>query len=441
MSLSPLFDVLTIFENFYWSYIGFTAVIMGGIYFSVKSGWYQFRVIARPLQTLKAIQSVSRIGEGLSPFRLYFASVGGMVGLGNVVGVVTAVMIGGPGALLWLWIAAFSGMLIKYSEIYLGMKFRKPNPAGGFDGGPMVYLREAFGSPIVGRIAASLFCGLMVIYSIEIYQFVVVVDVISDTWSLNRTIVMLAYLAITLYAGLGGMSRLANISTLLVPFFIIGYVFLCLYVIFQSLHTLPSLLSTVFTSAFTGHAATGGFLGSTMLMAIQQGTSRAVYSGDLGIGYDSIIQSESRAHYPGAQASLSIFGVVTDMLICTLSILVVLTSGIWQTSTPAFKAVGDVFAGHYTLADQFMGVVITIAGFTTVIAYLAVGQKIMTHLFKTWGRRTYTFLAITMFVSFSYLEQHDVLLLMSLSGGFLMVTNLTGIWKLRHHIKFHIGNE
>jgi len=305
----------------------------------------------------------------------------------------------------------------------------------------MVYLREAFQSPVLGRIAASLFCGLMVIYSIEIYQFVVVVDVISDTWALNRTVVMLAYLAITLYAGLGGMSRLANISTLLVPFFIVGYVFLCLYVIFQSLHTLPALLSTVFTSAFTGHAATGGFVGSTMLMAIQQGTSRAVYSGDLGIGYDSIIQSESRAHYPGAQASLSIFGVVTDMLICTLSILVVLTSGIWQTNTPAFKAVGEVFAGHYTMADYFMGVVITIAGFTTVIAYLAVGQKIMTLLFQTWGRRIYTFLAIIMFVSFSYLEQHDVLLLMSLSGGFLMVTNLTGIWKLRRHIKFHIGNE
>lgn len=440
MFIDTLFGTLTSIESFYWSYVGFAAILLAGIYFTFKSGFYQFKVILSPVKTLKAVQSLSKGGKGLNPFRLYFASVGGMVGLGNIVGVVTAIMIGGPGALFWLWLAAFGGMLIKYAEIYLGMKYRVDDGRGGYDGGPMLYLAEAFRSPLLNKTIPMIFCGLLIFYSIEIYQFVVVVDTIADTWTLNRTLVVLSFLALCLWGGLGGIKRLANIASSLMPIFIIGYLSLALYVIGANLISETSqslsLLGHAFTSAFTGHAATGGFIGSTAIMAIQQGTSRAVYSGDLGIGYDSIIQSESRAQSPEIQATLSIFGVLTDMIICTLSILVVLTSGVWQSDTPPFQAVSAACAQHIAGAEHFIALVLIVAGYSTLIAYLAVGNKLMQRLFGKTGFWVYAVLSTLTFTAFSMVDQERVLLLMSLSGGLLVLTNLSGIVSLRNHISF-----
>jgi AGCS family alanine or glycine:cation symporter len=220
------------------------------------------------------------------------------------------------------------------------------------------------------------------------------------------------------------------------PPFIVGYIGLCLYVIFTHIFELPALLSQVFVSAFTGHAALGGFVGSSMMMAIQLGTARAVYSGDLGIGYDSIIQSESKARDPGTQACLSIFGVATDSIICTMSILVVLTTGIWTSDIEACHAVSQGLARFFPHIDIFMAVLIFIAGYTTLIAYLATGEKAMRWLFPKWGSKGYFIYASFAFVVFSFIDQCNVMTIMSLSGGLLMFTNLIGIWKLRHEVSF-----
>lgn len=434
--IDPLFCILSAIESFYWSYIGFTVVIAAGLYFSFRSGFYQFKVLAHPIRTIKAVQKSSEGREGgISPFRVYFASVGGMVGLGNIVGVVTAVTLGGPGALFWLWIASFFGMLIKYAEIYLGMKFRIEDEQG-YHGGPMIYLRKAFQTPILAKVIPIVYCSLLAIYGVEVYQFVVIMDVLTDVSSLSRPLILAGILAITLYGGFGGIRRLANISTALMPPFIVGYILLSLYIIAMHITILPSVLADVFRAAFTGNAAMGGFAGSSMLMAIQLGTARAVYSGDLGIGYDSIIQSESKAKDPATQACLSIFGVATDGIVCTMSILVVLVTGIWQAPVEACHAVSYAFTQFFPHVDIFMALLIFIAGYTTVIAYLTVGEKAMRWLFPQWGRRLYFIYAVCAFIAFSFLDQCHVMTVMSLSGGLLMLTNLLGIWKLRHEVVF-----
>ena len=436
MFVESLFYTLGAIESFYWSYIGFVIVVAAGIYFTIRSRFYQFKVLAHPIRTIRAVQKSSEGGEGISPFRVYFASVGGMVGLGNIVGVVTAVIVGGPGALLWLWLASLSGMLIKYAEIYLGMKFRIDDGQGGHHGGPMIYLQKAFKNKTLSRIIPIIFCSLLAIYGVEIYQFVVVVDTLTDTTNLPQIVVLGGVLGITLYGGFGGMQRLANIATALMPPFIVGYIVLCLYVIFSHAFELPAILMDMITSAFTGHAAVGGFAGSSMLMAIQLGTARAVYSGDLGIGYDSIIQSESKARDPATQACLSIFGVATDALICTLSILVVLVTDIWKTNIEACHAVSHGFSHFFPHAGIFMSVLIFIAGYTTLIAYLATGDRAIRWLFPKWGHRLYYVFAVCAFIAFSMIDQCHAITVMSLSGGLLMLTNLTGIWKLRHEISF-----
>lgn len=436
MCADSIFCILGALESFYWSYVGFTIVIVAGVYFSYRSRFYQLKVLAHPLRTIGIVQKSSEGGAGISPFRVYFASVGGMVGLGNIVGVITAVMVGGPGALFWLWIAALFGMLIKYSEIYLGMKFRIDDGREGHHGGPMVYLQRAFKNKTISKVIPIIFCSLLSIYGIEIYQFVVITDILTDTTHFPRFLVLGSVLIVTLYGGFGGIQRLANISTVMMPPFIIVYLGLCIYIIFLHASELPRILIDVFTSAFTGHAAIGGFSGSTMLMALQLGTARAVYSGDLGIGYDSIIQSESKAKDPWAQACLSIFGVATDALVCTMSILVVLITGLWKAEIQACHAVSHAFSQYFPHVDIFMAVLIFIAGYTTLIAYLAVGEKAIQWLFPQWGRRLYFICATLAFIGFSYLDQCNAITVMALAGGLLMLTNLSGIWKLRHEISF-----
>lgn len=436
MCTNPLFCFLESVESFYWGYIGFTMVMAIGIYFTIQSKFYQLKVLAHPLRTIRAVQKSAAGGEGISPFRVYFASVGGMVGLGNIVIVLTSVMVGGPGALLWLWIAAFFGTLIKYSEIYLGMKFRIDDGKGGHHGGPMIYLQKAFKNKILSRVIPIVYCTLLAIYGVEISQFVVVSNVLAETIPVHPYFVLGFLLLITVYGGFGGIRRLANISTILMPPFIILYLLLSLYIIGIHIADLPGILLDVFRSAFTGHAAIGGFTGSTMMMALQLGTARAVYSGDLGIGYDSIIQSESKARDPGTQACLSIFGVATDALICTMSILVVLVTDLWKIEMEACHIIAHAFSQFFPHIDIFMAGLIFIAGYTTIIAYLAVGEKAARWLFPKWGHKLYYVYAILAFIAFSLLDQCHAITVMSLSGGLIMLTNLIGIWNLRHEVAF-----
>jgi AGCS family alanine or glycine:cation symporter len=386
-------------------------------------------------KTVMDLQADSKTStDGTHPLRLYFASVGGMVGLGNIVAVITAIIIGGPGALFWLWIASFSGMLIKYSEIYLGVKYRVKNKSGGYDGGPMYYLKEAFGSPLIPVIVSVLLC----IYGVEVYQFVIITDTLSSTFSLNRHLIIALLILAIIYSGLGGIKRLANICTVMMPAFMITYVIMCLYVIGLNIHELPDVLATVFHGAFNGHAPIGGFVGSSMIMVAQQGIARAVYSGDIGIGYDSTIQSETRTQRPERQARMAVFSVLTDSLICTMSMLVVLVTGLWKIATPmqASEYVATALGMHFPGIPYFMAAFFFLAGYTTLIAFFAVGLKCANFLYPRFGKALYYLYAILSFVFFSFFDQSKVILIMSLSGGLLMLFNVAGIFKLRHKIKF-----
>ncbi len=433
--ISIFFDTLARLDDFFWTYIGFTFVSLFGIYFTLKTRFFQFKVLGQLRKTVVDLNEDAKLcATGTHPLRLYFASVGGMVGLGNIVGVVTAILIGGPGSLFWLWIASFSGMLIKYSEIYLGMKYRVPNAHGGYDGGPMYYLKHAFGIKAIPIISSILLC----IYGVEVSQFLVVTDSLSQTFAINKTLVIASLLAAVIYSGLGGISRLANICCVLMPTFMIIYVLMCLWVIGWNIKEIPSLFALVFDGAFNGHAPLGGFIGSTFLMAAQHGVSRAVYSGDIGIGYDSIIQSEARTQHPERQARMAIFSILTDGIVCTMSMMVILITGLWKVHTPmqASEYVAAALGQYFPAIPYFMSLFFFLAGYTTIIAYFAVGLKSARFLLPSYGEKLYHLYAAVAFPFFAYFDQSKVFLIMTFSGGLLMMINIAGIVKLRKEIRF-----
>lgn len=434
--LGAFITQLQIIDAFYWTYVGVFLIIASGIYLTVKSKFFQFRVIYHFKDSFRNIHFESKIKHtpGLHPVKLYFASIGGMIGLGNIVVIVTSVTYGGPGVLVWMWMASFAGMMIKYSEVYLGIKFRQANQHDSFDGGSMYYLKAAFGSNFVPLILAFMIC----IYGVEISQFKIITDTVSGSFDLNSNVVMYCLLALILYTALGGVRRLANTCSMLMPPFVVVYISMCLWVVIAHYEAVPGAFMSIIKSAFSGHAPIAGFTGSTILMAAQSGVARAVYSGDIAIGYDSIIQSETSTTYPAVQAKMAIFAQFTGSVICTLSILVVLVTGIWHSPFLASPSeyVTAAFALHFPFVKYFMAILFFLAGFTTIIAYFTVGIKCAEYINKKWGKKLYILYAIIAFIVTSFFDQTSLITVMSLCSGVLVLLNLSGIIKLRHHIKF-----
>lgn len=433
--MNSFFDYLVRLDSFFWGYIAFILIILLGCSLSLKARFFQIRALPSILKTfVQFLTKSSSDVRGVHPLKAFFASVGGMIGIGNVVGIVTAVQIGGPGALLWVWIAALIGAIIKYSEIFLGLKTRVPNDRGGYDGGPMYFLREAFNNRWISVFISLLLC----IYGVEIYQFAVVTDSLTSNFDLNRYAVIGGLLLLILYASAGGIPRIGKICSCIMPIFMALYISMSLFVIFQEISLLPSILKNVFISAFTGHAAIGGFAGSSAILAIQHGISRAAYSADIGIGYDSIIQSESNTVHPERQARLAILGVCVDNLVCTMSILVVLVSGIWKSVEPieASQLVQTALSHYFPFMHLFMPIFLLIVGYTTMIAYFCVGIKCARFLYPKHGSKMYIAYAVMAWLFFSFFDQSEALLVMSLAGALLLITNLLGIYFLRHKIVF-----
>ena len=434
--IDSILRFLTLIDNFFWSYVGVYAIIIPGIYLTIKSRGFQFKVLYNARSVFRELYKVKFDNDeyGINPFKLYFASIGGMIGLGNIVIVITAVTIGGPGALVWLWVSALFGMLIKYSEIYLGVKYRIPNKKKGYDGGPMFYLQEAFGIKAIPIVSCLLLC----IYGVEISQFKIISDTITATFDINPIVMLITLIVLVLYTAVGGVKRVANYSSFLMPIFMISYICMCSWIIFCNYEKLPHVLYEVLRCSVQGHAPLGGFLGSTMIAALHFGVARAVYSGDIAIGYDSIIQSETKTKHPELQAKLAVFGQLTDTIICTFSIMVVLLTGVWtdETLKEPSEFILKALSMHFPYINISMSILFFLAGYTTIIAYLTVGLKSASFISKTWGKRIYILYALGAFTLTHFTEQTDLIMIMSLSGGLLVLLNILGILKLRKKIKF-----
>lgn len=436
-TIESFFLILEKIDDFFWSYIGFAIICLSGLYLTIKSRAKQFYVLFNISKTLSDLikDSKDKTRDGLNPIKLLFTSVGGMIGIGNIVGVGLAIMYGGPGSIFWMWVASLCGMLIKYSEIYLGVKHRVKDGKGSYNGGPMYYMQDVFSNKFWAYLSAILLC----IYGVEIFQYKVLVSRFETTFNLNKELVIIALLLITLYAVSGGIKLLSEICTIVMPFFMIIYVIACAYIIFLHANHLPQALINIITSAFSGQSAIGGFAGSSMIYAAYMGSSKAVYSGDIGIGYDSVVQSETRAQCPIKQARLSIIALFMDTIICTLTSFTIVVTGAWHNMNDigASNIISTIFEKHFPFSDIFLTFVMFFAGFTTVIAFFVVGLKAAYFISNKYGKIIYYIYGIFSFIFFSYFSEEKVVLIMSVTSVLLVLLNITAILKMRNEIRFN----
>lgn len=429
------FFTLELINEFIWGHIAFLLIFGLGLYFSLRSRLFQVRAFGPILTAFLSFFKERRGGLGIHPLKVFFAAIGGCIGIGNVVGIVTAVQIGGPGALFWAWVGGLAGMVIQYAEVYLGMKYRIENREGSYDGGPMYFLPIAY----KGRWIAFVISLLLCVYGVEIFMFNVMTDSFASNWRVNEYIVVVLLMVAILVVASGGINRVGEVCSALIPLFILLYMAMALWVIVQHSSELPSIFRSIFEGAFTPQAALGGFAGSTVMTTISMGLSRGAYSGDIGVGYTSVIYAESGTNKIGRQASMTIIGIFLDtFVVCSLSILVVLCTGHWHSGTDVTLMVQEALGLYFPYMHIFMPIFLFLLGYTSILAYFVVGAKCAKFISPEWGPTIYYLYACVMLPVFAFVNATQAFVIMSLSGAFLLILNLTGIFLLRKQVRFEL---
>lgn len=331
-------------------------------------------------------------GEGdISGFNALMTSLSATIGTGNIAGVATAIALGGPGALFWMWIIALIGMATKYAEAVLAVHFREKDDNGNFVGGPMYYIKNGLGDNWKWMAAAFAFFGMIAGFGIgNGVQANSVADVMHNSFNvpeLASGIIMAILAALVL---LGGIKRIATVAGRLVPFMAIAYIIGGIILLIIYADRIPEAFSTILTYAFTPISAVGGFAGASVLMAIRFGVARGVFSNEAGLGSAPIAHAAAKTNDPVQQGTIAMLGTFIDtLIICTITGLVIVASGAWQMIDPAS---GKAFSGA-TLTSQafsqglpaFGEYIVTfgliIFAFTTLLGWSFYGEKCAQYLF------------------------------------------------------------
>lgn len=320
-------------------------LLAAGIYFTLGTGFFQLRraglIIRRTLGTLGKKKSSP---DGVTPFQAVSAALAGTMGTGNIAGIATALVAGGPGAIFWMWVSAFFGMMTKYAEVVLAVRYRRPAPGGGWQGGPMEYISRGLGC----RPLAVLFCLLLVPASLGIGNAAQVhsaAAAMDSAFHIPPVITGLAMAAVTGLVLLGGIRRVGKVAENLVPLACIIYFSAGSLVLFFNRQEIPGAIALIMECAFSPRAALGGGLGYSVLRGMRAGIARGVFSNEAGLGSAPIAHASAHTNSPTEQGMWGIFEVFADTLVmCTFTALILLTSGnLWRSGLDGSALTAEAF--------------------------------------------------------------------------------------------------
>ncbi len=333
-------------------------------------------------------QGRKRSGEGdIAPFKALMTSLSSTVGTGNIAGVATAIFTGGPGALFWMWCTALVGMATKYAEAVLAVHYRETDARGDHVGGPMFYIRNGLGRnwAWLGTLFA-IFGGLAGFGIGNMVQANSVADSLSSLnnglhispWVTGITLAVLVGLVL-----IGGIRRIADVASGLVPFMAISYLAAGLIVLLMNLTAIPAAIELIVTQAFTPTAATGGFAGASVMMAIQWGVARGIFSNEAGLGSAPIAHAAAATDSPVRQGTVAMLGTFLDtLIICTITGLVIVVTGAWTSGENGAPLTSFAFE---TALPGFGGYIVTFGlvlfAFTTLLGWSFYGEKCAEYLF------------------------------------------------------------
>ena len=324
-------------------------------------------------------------GEGdISGFNALMTSLSATIGTGNIAGVATAIAMGGPGALFWMWMIALVGMATKYAEAVLAVHYREKDENGNFVGGPMYYIKNGLGENWKWMAVAFAFFGMIAGFGIgNGVQANSVADVMHNSFNIPEigTGIVMAILAALVL--LGGIKRIATVAGKLVPFMAITYIIAGLILLIINFDQIPEAFNTILTHAFTPISAVGGFAGASVWYAIRFGIARGVFSNEAGLGSAPIAHAAAQTNNPVQQGTIAMLGTFIDtLIICTITGLVIVSSGVWQTGESGATLTSMAFSqGLPSIGEYIVTFGLIVFAFTTLLGWSFYGEKCAEYLF------------------------------------------------------------
>ncbi|HSH35559.1 sodium:alanine symporter family protein [Schnuerera sp.] len=367
-------DAIVNFSNWLWGIPMMVILVGGSIILTIKLGFFQFKYFPFAMRETFGKIFAKPEGEGtVSPFQAATAALASTIGASNIVGVPVAIAFGGPGAVFWMWIVALIASAAKFSEIVLGIKYREKNEEGDYVGGPMYFLSKGIKSGL-GKALGIIFSFFLMIELIPSIatQAVSAVQTAGTinipNWVTGGILVILVGLVV-----FGGIRRIATFTEKLVPFMALLYLLGGLIIIIVNITELPRAFGLIFKHAFTPIAATGGIAGATLAQALRWGTARGVYSNEAGMGTAPIAHAAAVTDHPVRQAMWGLFEIVVDtVIVCTITALVILVSGVYKIVPTDQAASMPAVAFQQLLGDSIGGGVVTISILLFVLSTIIV---------------------------------------------------------------------
>ncbi|AKK09618.1 amino acid carrier protein [Corynebacterium testudinoris] len=434
LSMESLQNLLDTLGGIVWGPFFLIPLLLGtGLYLTIRLGGIQFFTLGRALRH-GLIDRSDEGGKGdISNYQALTTALAATVGVGNIVGVATAISVGGPGALFWIWVTGLVGMASKYTEAFLGVRFRTTDAKGEQSGGPQYYLKRGIQGP-VGKVLAFSFAVFAVIASFGIGNLTQANAVSAN---LERTFGLDTYASgviIFVLLGavlLGGIQAIGRVTAAFVPMMIIIYILGGITVLVLEAGQIPAAIGLIFTDAFTGTAATGGFVGAGIMLAIQFGVARGIFSNESGMGSAAIAAAAAKTSHPVRQGLVSMTQTFIDTLIVvTITGLVIVTSGVWdQGRATAGTMTAEAFST--VLPGQWGGTIVSLSiiffAFSTILGWSYYGERSLESLVGRRGTVPYRIIFTIMAFVGATVQLELVWSFSDLANGLMALPNLIGL--------------
>lgn len=422
----------TILDNIVWGAPLLILLVGTGIYLTARLGLLQ--VIRLP-KAFKLIFADDKGSGDISSFAALATALAATVGTGNIVGVATAIKSGGPGALFWMWIAAFFGMATKYAEGLLAIKYRTKDDNGEISGGPMYYILHGMGKKWKPLAVFFAVAGILVAYfGIGTFSQVnSITSSLENSFNLSPKLVSIVIAIVVAIIIFGGIQSISKVSEKVVPFMAIIYIIATLAVILLNANQVIPAFSQIFAGAFTGTAAIGGFAGAVVKDAIQKGIARGVFSNESGLGSAPIAAAAAKTEEPVEQGLISMTGTFIDtIIICTLTGLSIIVTGKWTVEglegAPLTQAAfSSVFGNPGSFALTFC---LVLFAFTTILGWSYYGERCFEFLFGTTHIKLYRTIFVLMVALGGFLKLELIWVIADIVNGLMAIPNLIALLAL-----------
>ena len=440
-------EVLKNIDGIVWGPPLLILLVGTGIYFTFKLNFIQMFKLPLAIKYLFLNDDDKSDNEAkgeISSFAALCTALSATIGTGNIVGVATAIATGGPGALFWMWVAAFFGMATKYAEGVLAIKYREVDENGEMSGGPMYYIEKGVGNKFLANMFAffGIAVALLGIGTFGQVNSISKAALISFNIPIWFTAIIITIL-VTLVT-LGGIKRISNVAEKIVPTMAILYILGALLVLICNFKAIPSAITLIIKSAFNPSAALGGTTGITISLAIQMGIGRGVFSNEAGLGSAPIAAAAAKTKYPVKQGLISMTGTFIDtIIICTMTGLAIVLTGSFNSGLEG--AAMTTFAFENGLPFAIIGKYIVNIGliffaFTTIIGWNYYGERCIQYLIGIKGIKFYKIIFIALVGVGPFLSLNLVFIIADIVNGLMALPNLIGLIKLRNIVISETNN-